>query len=122
MSVPCWGVKHSIMHVNALSINYSPAVIAVFVSPHVRHLLEFIFQRSSLSMSPNVQLYPDRARTTSMQVHMLRLNASMAVVHIDRTHTGTHCASNCMDSCRFIPTVGRSADLRMDVYGDLLVF
>lgn len=57
-----------------------------------------------------------------MRVHMLRLNASTAVVRIDHTRTGTHCASSCRDSCRFIRTVGLSADLRMDVYGDLLVF
>lgn len=49
------------------------------------------------------------------------LKAYTGLIHIDCAHTVTHCVSICMDNCRFICTVGRSADLCMDVYGDLLL-
>lgn len=57
-----------------------------------------------------------------MRLHVSLLRACAAVAHIDCARAGTHCVSICMDSCRFICTVGHSADLCMDMYGDLVVF
>lgn len=57
-----------------------------------------------------------------MRGRMWPLNACMAVVHIDHAHAVTHCVPICMDSRRFIRSEGHSADLRVDAYGDLLMF
>lgn len=56
------------------------------------------------------------------QLNMSLLKARTALIHIDYTRRVTHCVSICMDSCRFICNVGHSADLCIDVYGDLLLF
>ena len=73
-------------------------------------------------MSPNL-LPQSPNRTACMDTAIyVAAEGPYGTHHIDCTRTVTHCVSICMDSCRFICTVGHSADLCMDVYGDLLLF